>query len=401
MKLQFKIIILFFILYSQSCAEGREIFNSGIIQYDNAIPIVVLTGSDNEIGEQYARAVSSEANMLINEYLKRIINDPLLFRYGPGFVYETAKKMQNYIDKSYINEMDIFSKITKIAYNDLIVANSFVDIQKKLIGCTTLVGHFYKDKVNLSKESDHSRLLFGRNLDYRSLNILHKHAIVVVFKKNNKIPFASITWPGLFGVFTGVNQKGLIIAVNEVYAGNTYTDTTPYAFIIRTLLENAKDAIEADNILKSAADNISQNNINKDNISKTPQLILPRFSTMINITVSDKKTFYVYEVGYNFINKIEPTNGFVYATNNFKETYSIVREKPDRIKELEKMTHNSIERRTEMDLWNILKKTRLPGFSIQSMIIDPESLNIDLWMGSASAPISYKKLSLEKYFSQN
>ena len=58
--------------------------------------------------------------------------------------------------------------------------------------------------------------LFGRNLDFPTLGYLEQYTLITVYRPTGKRAFASIGFPGLIGVISGMNDSGLAMAILEV-----------------------------------------------------------------------------------------------------------------------------------------------------------------------------------------
>ena len=67
-----------------------------------------------------------------------------------------------------------------------------------------------------AERSTDGKPLFGRNLDFNPHGFLDKFGLIVVYRQDGKRPFASVTYPGVVGVVTGMNDAGLTLAVHEV-----------------------------------------------------------------------------------------------------------------------------------------------------------------------------------------
>ncbi|MDB4942450.1 MAG: hypothetical protein JWP97_1984 [Labilithrix sp.] len=91
--------------------------------------------------------------------------------------------------------------------------------------------------------------LFARAFDFEAADVFDQDKAVFVVHEDGKIPFASVAWPGLVGVVTGMNAEGVAVAVNGGRAREPSTTGLPVAFSLRETLEQAHDAAEAIAIL--------------------------------------------------------------------------------------------------------------------------------------------------------
>ena len=91
--------------------------------------------------------------------------------------------------------------------------------------------------------------LFARAFDFEAADVFDRDKAVFVVREDGKIPFASVAWPGLVGVVTGMNAEGVAVAVNGGRAREPSTTGIPVAFSLREALESAHDTSEAIAIL--------------------------------------------------------------------------------------------------------------------------------------------------------
>ena len=91
--------------------------------------------------------------------------------------------------------------------------------------------------------------LFARAFDFEAADVFDRDKAVFVVREDGKIPFASVAWPGLVGVVTGMNAEGVAVAVNGGRAREPSTTGMPVAFSLRETLESAHDTAEAIAIL--------------------------------------------------------------------------------------------------------------------------------------------------------
>lgn len=114
-----------------------------------------------------------------------------------------------------------------------------------LLGCTAF---------GLSPERTASgHALFGRAFDFEAADVFDRDKVVFVVNEDGRVPFASVAWPGLVGVVTGMNSAGVAVAVHGGRAREPSSRGTPVAFSLRAVLERAHDTAEAIEILDSQA----------------------------------------------------------------------------------------------------------------------------------------------------
>ena len=106
-----------------------------------------------------------------------------------------------------------------------------------LIGCTVLA---------LGPQATaNGHPLVARAFDFEAGEVFDRDKAVFFVKEKGKIPFASVAWPGLVGVVTGMNGAGLYVSVNGARAGVPRTTGIPVVFSLREILSEASTTEEA------------------------------------------------------------------------------------------------------------------------------------------------------------
>jgi predicted choloylglycine hydrolase len=91
----------------------------------------------------------------------------------------------------------------------------------------------------------------GRNLDFPGLKILDSMSAVLIFHPTDgRYQFAAVTWPGLAGVLSGMNEHGLVLCNMEVTRAPRLPSAMPYVLLYRTVLERCRDLDEAIDLLE-------------------------------------------------------------------------------------------------------------------------------------------------------
>lgn len=130
-------------------------------------------------------------------------------------------------------------------YHRLVFLHAMYDIalsfeRSPLLGCTAF-GVRGKD----------GHTLVGRAFDFEAAEFFDRDKEVVFYRPDGAIPFASVGWPGLTGVVSGMNLEGVVAVVNGARAGEPRAEGIPVVFSLREALERAHDAAEAIAILSA------------------------------------------------------------------------------------------------------------------------------------------------------
>jgi hypothetical protein len=132
-------------------------------------------------------------------------------------------------------------------YQRMVFLHSLYDIalsfeHSPLIGCSTFL---------LGPEATRdSHTLLARAFDFEAGEVFDRSKAVFFVRGEGAIPFASVSWPGLVGVMSGMNAEGVAVVVHGGRAGEPRAVGEPVVFMLREVLERAHDTDEAVAILK-------------------------------------------------------------------------------------------------------------------------------------------------------
>jgi hypothetical protein len=124
--------------------------------------------------------------------------------------------------------------------------NSLYDVmlafeRSPLVGCSSFVLR--------GGAAAQGHALLGRNFDFEGPSVLDGNKAVFLIHEMDRIPYASISWPGFVGVSSGMNALGLGIVVHGARARSPRTSGDPVAMTVRDLLGTARDTAEAVTLL--------------------------------------------------------------------------------------------------------------------------------------------------------
>lgn len=197
----------------------------------NGIPIVRLEGTPEERGEQHGRLLGREARALAETYLRSFLGDAEIER-----ARRRARALfEDYLTQDERRELDAFSRACGVARDDLLLAQGFADLYRAW-GCSTLTCG--------GKEP-----MLARNLDFVDMGFIHRYSCVFVVKPSGGTAYAAVGWPGLIGVLSGQNERGVALAVMVVHGERGCVEGVPFQLAFRRALERSKTSDDVAKVL--------------------------------------------------------------------------------------------------------------------------------------------------------
>ena len=240
--------------------DGVRRMGSAYTRVREGVREVYLEGTPERIGAEHARLLRDRmvenegqlwgdfAHVVPFAPARTLITDISRVRYrhvdtgipGPRLL-EVAAEARAFSPDPYDDHLPTFQRMVFLhALYD--IALSFE--HSPLIGCSAFA---------LGPSAvQRGHVLFARAFDFEAGEVFDRDkAVFFVRGASGEIPFASVAWPGLVGVMSGMNLEGVAIIVNGARAGQPRATGLPVVFSLREVLERAHDTREAVAILSA------------------------------------------------------------------------------------------------------------------------------------------------------
>ncbi|MCX7551446.1 C45 family autoproteolytic acyltransferase/hydolase [Xanthomarina sp. F2636L] len=283
MKLVFKILFLFLIFSLSSCGVSKSIKDvPDVSSYNLNIPerekvsdtsfttengyltknkfgqwelyvagdpyqIGLNTGSlTKELFEKQEHAFLSKVDELVPSKFKQSLLRKMLAWYN--------RKMYLHVPEEYKAEILGLSKYAGDDYDyvaddylRMLYFHSAHDIghalqDLMLVGCSSFAA--WGDKT------EDGKLIIGRNFDFYAGDDFAKDKIISFVKPTKGYNFMSVTWAGMIGVVSGMNNQGLTVTINAGKSDIPWVAKTPISILTREILQYASNIEEAIAIAK-------------------------------------------------------------------------------------------------------------------------------------------------------
>lgn len=344
-------------------------YKNAELKYINDLPVLCVEGTPAEMGEQAAALTAPAARFLIS-YPKELLSLIGRQQEWPKLI-ELGLSMRGQFPKAHLTELESYAQAAQLPRDVLMGVNTMVDSYRGDVSCSSLL-------VEPSRSATGAPL-FGRNLDYFTLGKLHKYTLVTVYRPTNKHAFVSVTFPGLFGCLSGMNDAGLAVAVHEVFFARDHSpvfdsEGVPYLLAFRRILEECTTIEEAEKLLRSM-----------------------KRTTRLNLALCDRQGCGVLEFTPKTVVLRRGEEGICACANHFcsKELATFVL--PFRYRTL--MQAQQLPKLGLDDVTQKLDEVNLGRLTMHTMIFEPVPLVLHLAFGSCpSSALPMKRLELAPLF---
>ena len=341
------------------CAQERFRFPEarhvgGELVYVHEVPVAIVGGTPEEIGDQLGQLVLKPARELTHlgdDFLEQQnlagLKNVLL---GAGGVFTKQ------FPEDALAELQAAARTSEWPENLLVFGNVVTDL-RHLVHCSTMTIEPVRSTTGGT--------LFGRNLDWPSIGRLPEFTYVMVARPTGKKAFASVTFPGMLGCTSAMNEAGLALAMLDVTDSKdeaTYFNPQgiPTHYALRRIMEECATIEDAVELMRSI-----------------------ERASLLNISISDRTHAAVIEVTPKTVFVRSSENGVCLCTNEFLTPELGTRETSRRFDILEQSLDE--EKVSVQDLWQRLDLVNQGDATLQSMVFEPTPLRLHLAFGYGPA----------------
>ncbi|WP_337967969.1 C45 family peptidase [uncultured Flavobacterium sp.] len=284
MKNRIKLSLLIgFLLMLASCGTSKSMHHLPDISNYDTIKPVVIKQSDSLF-------ISGKNSLLKNKqglWELYVEGDPLQIGLTTGALSDSLLKKQEQIFFSKIKDL-IPSKFEQKMlryflkwYNRKLYSNVTEEYQAEIYGVSQYtshdfdniapqyqrslylhaahdIGHALQDLALVGcssfaawgEKSENGNLILGRNFDFYVNDAFAENKIVAFINPKEGHKFMMVTWPGMIGAVSGMNQEGLTVTINASKSKIPIIAKTPISILTREILQHAQNIDEAIAIAK-------------------------------------------------------------------------------------------------------------------------------------------------------
>ena len=278
-----KLFLLVPMLLLLSCGTSKSLHHQPQVSgYDNTVP---------KVTKESASIFASGNDFLLknrqNLWELYVDGDPLQIGLKTGALTDSLLKKQERVFFSKINELVPSKTKQKLLrsflkwYNRKLYLNVPEEYKTEIYGLSQYashdfdniatpylrslylhgahdIGHALQDVALVGcssfaawgEKSDDGNLILGRNFDFYAGDDFAKDKMVSFIRPQKGYPFMMVTWAGMIGAVSGMNNEGLTVTINAGKSKIPLVAKTPISILTREILQYAKNLEEAIAIAK-------------------------------------------------------------------------------------------------------------------------------------------------------
>jgi isopenicillin-N N-acyltransferase like protein len=359
------------VLASEPFRYPEAVHGRGELKYISGIPVVIVQGAPAEMGEQLGALAFKPAKPL-TDIADDFIEDRG-WQQAYSFVLKTGRVRLPFFPAHHVEELTAAAAASGWPRDLLIFANTIFDV-RRVVQCSAFLVE--------PQRSATGGPLFGRNLDWPAFGPLHEFSFVTIYRPTGKRSFAAVTFPGLLGCSSGMNDAGLAVALLD--ASSTKDESpafnpfgTPTHLAIRRVLEECATVDEAVKLLRS-----------QERAAST------------NVAMCDTQRSVVLEVTPKSVVVRPPEDDVCICTNHFRTAELSEFTQCRRYDTLKDSA--TLEQYRISDIAQRMHAVNLGENTMQTMVFEPASLKLHVALGKGPATrLPLQTLDLSELFKTN
>jgi isopenicillin-N N-acyltransferase-like protein len=286
------------------------------VEHHPGFTLIHVSGGPYERGLQHGRLLREGVRRLRDVFYHDVV-----YYHGRAFglalqsvMLPILLTMRRHIPRPLRLEMRGVADGAGVRYWDVLTFNCFDDLLHSLwlipgaAARLPFIGQRFacSSYALLARRTVNGQLLHGRNLDYEVVGCLAaegavpralmQNVVVVEAHPDRGHAFLSVSWPGVIGVVTSINDAGLSLAcLTSTVSGET-PNGVPLPLLYRHISEHASTLDEAERMIRAARLTIGNN---------------------LLVASADEDDARVFELSPRFVATRRPLDGVLTTTNHF------------------------------------------------------------------------------------
>ena len=207
----------------------------------------------NTIGELSKELIVKQEDIFFTK-VKELVPSKFKQNLLNSFLANYTRKIDSYIKDEYKAEIYGISKYNSDKYNYIAqkytrvlylhsahdIGHAFQDLA--LVGCTSF--------ASWGDNTEDGNLLIGRNFDFYAGDDFAEEKVISFIYPEKGYKFMSVSWAGMIGVMSGMNDQGLTVTINAGKSDIPFIAKTPISLVAREIVQYASNIEEAIKIAK-------------------------------------------------------------------------------------------------------------------------------------------------------
>ena len=248
------------------CSDSLRVWKDNYLRYDRSgLMEMRISGSAFERGEAIGKLapdlLKAQEKAFVDK-LYELVPSEFYRRFLMYFIYIFNRDLGKNVPLEYRREIKAMSEYCSREYDAYgtpyerqMQYHSAHDIghvmqDYMLVGCTSF--------AVWGDESVDGEIIAGRNFDFYMGEDFAGRNIVLVERPDSGYAYVSVTWPGMTGVLSGMNEKGLTVSINASKLETPKMSATPVSILAKEILQYASDIEEAICIARAAKTFVSE-----------------------------------------------------------------------------------------------------------------------------------------------